>query len=101
MKSQSKVGTFLRRALDAKTDERAGLLGWGRWRGGRRATAERLVKHGWHVLHSIPLGTGKSDIDHLLIGPGGVFTINPKNHPGGKVWVGEHAFRVNGQRPTT
>lgn len=49
------------------------------------------------MLHSIPVGKGKSDIDHLLIGPGGVFTVNTKHHPGGRIWVGKHAVRVNGQ----
>ncbi|MFJ9084692.1 nuclease-related domain-containing protein [Streptomyces sp. NPDC102384] len=27
------------------------------------------------------------DIDHLLIGQGGVFTINAKNHEGKSVWI--------------
>lgn len=96
MRAQSKVGTFLKRALDVKTDERAFRVG----AAGEEAVGprlERLVKHGWHVLHSIPVGKGKSDIDHLLVGPGGVYTVNTKNHPGGRVWVGEHAVRVNGQ----
>lgn len=39
-----------------------------------------------------------SDIDHLIIGPGGVFTANAKNHPNGKVWVGGDTVMVNGQR---
>ena len=96
MRAQSKVGTFFKRALDVKTDERAFRVG----AAGEEAVGprlERLVKHGWHVLHSIPVGKGKSDIDHLLVGSGGVYTVNTKNHPGGKVWVGEHAIRVNGQ----
>ena len=37
-----------------------------------------------------------SDIDHVLIGWGGVYTINTKTHPGGRVWVGRNAVRVNG-----
>lgn len=96
MKSRSKVGTFFKRALDVKTDERAFRVG----AAGEEAVGprlERLVERGWYVLHSIPVGERGSDIDHLLIGPGGVYTVNTKNHPGGKVWVGEHAVRVNGQ----
>lgn len=96
MKERSKFKTFLARAVDAKTDERAFRVG----AAGEEAVGprlERLAKHGWKMLHSVSVGKGKSDIDHLLIGPGGVFTINTKNHPGGKVWVGEHAIRVNGQ----
>jgi hypothetical protein len=52
----------------------------------------------WHALHSIPIGTKGSDIDHLVIGPGGVFTINTKHHDGGKLWVGGRRILVNGQR---
>ena len=28
----------------------------------------------WKILHAVPVGTGASDIDHVLIGPAGVFT---------------------------
>jgi hypothetical protein len=95
MKERSKVGTFLARAFDMKTDERAFRVGAsGEETVGARL--EKLEKHGWHVLHSIPVGKGDSDIDHLLIGPGGVFTVNTKNHPGKQVWVGQHAIRING-----
>lgn len=96
MKSRSTFGTFLKRALDVKTEERAFRVG----AAGEEAVGprlERLVDRGWWVLHSIPVGERGSDIDHLLIGPGGVYTVNTKNHPGGRVWVGEHAIRVNGQ----
>lgn len=97
MKSQSKVGTFLKRAFDVRTDERAFRVG----AAGEEAVGarlERLTKHGWHVLHSIPVGSRGSDIDHLLIGPSGVFPVNTKRHPQGKVWVGERAILVNGQK---
>lgn len=30
----------------------------------------------WQSLHSVPVGTQGSDIDHVVLGPGGVFTIN-------------------------
>jgi hypothetical protein len=51
----------------------------------------------WRVLHSIPIGDKGTDIDHLVIGPGGVFTLNTKNHSGQSVWVHTQAFRVNGR----
>lgn len=95
MKDRSRARTFLARAVDAKTDERAFRVG----ADGEEAVGprlERLVKRGWHVLHSIPVGQRGSDIDHLLIGPGGLYTINTKNHPGKTIWVGEHAIKVNG-----
>jgi hypothetical protein len=34
----------------------------------------------WHVLHGVWLGRG--DIDHVLVGPGGLFTIETKSHGG-------------------
>lgn len=96
MKEQSRVGTFLKRAFDVKTGERAFRVG----ADGEEAVGarlDRLVKHGGRVLHSIPVGKGKSDIDHLVITKGGVYPVNSKRHPGGKVWVGQHQIRVNGQ----
>lgn len=86
----------LARALNVHTDERAWRVG----AEGEEAVGARLEKlrdHGWHVLHSVPVGTNDSDIDHVLIGPGGVFTLNTKNHPGGKIWVAKYQMRVNGQ----
>lgn len=52
----------------------------------------------WRVLHSVPVGSTGSDIDHVVIGPAGVFTLNAKNHKGTKVWVGGDTFMVNGVR---
>ena len=49
-------------------------------------------------MHAVPVGERGSDIDHVVIGPGGVFTLNAKHHPGGKLWVGGDTFMVNGQR---
>ena len=42
----------------------------------------------WRCLHAVPVGRRGSDIEHALIRPGGVFTINAKHHPGARVWVG-------------
>lgn len=54
--------------------------------------------HEWRVLHAVPVGTGTSDIDHVLIGPPGVFTINTKNHAGQAIWVAGRTFMVAGKR---
>lgn len=59
---------------------------------------ERLTRRGWRVLHSIELPR-KVDIDHLLIGPGGVFCINTKHHLGKAVWVGDEMVRINHGKP--
>ncbi|MGW7336642.1 nuclease-related domain-containing protein [Streptomyces sp. NPDC054808] len=77
---------------------------WDRWRKGlageRRVGAElnRLGRHGWRVLHSIPLAN-KVDVDHLLIGPGGVFSINTKHHHKRAVWVGDDSVIVDHGKP--
>ncbi|WP_411700142.1 nuclease-related domain-containing protein [Conyzicola sp.] len=52
----------------------------------------------WVVLHALPVGTGTTDIDHVVIGPGGVFIINTKSHPGQAVWASQRAFLVSGVR---
>lgn len=41
----------------------------------------------WRILHGVPVGTRGSDIDHVVIGPAGVFTVNTKHHPGASVDV--------------
>lgn len=52
----------------------------------------------WLVLHAIPVGKGSSDIDHLLVGPAGVFTVNTKNHSGQAVWVAGRTLMVAGKK---
>ncbi|MDP9696147.1 UNVERIFIED_ORG: hypothetical protein J2X79_003726 [Arthrobacter globiformis] len=52
----------------------------------------------WTVLHAVPVGTGSSDIDHVLIGPAGVFTLNTKNHAGQPIWVADSTFMVAGKK---
>lgn len=53
---------------------------------------------GWHVLHSVPVGMRGADIDHVVVGPPGVVTINTKHHPGQRVWVGARSVLVAGSR---
>jgi hypothetical protein len=58
----------------------------GRWlRGaeGERVVGEvcaELKGNGWHAIHDVSLGHG--NVDHILVGPGGIFTIETKSHPG-------------------
>ena len=52
---------------------------------------------GWTVFHALPVGSRGSDIDHLVVGPGGTFTINTKNHSGKNIWVGQRTLIVSGQ----
>jgi hypothetical protein len=41
---------------------------------------ETLPAQEWRVIHDASLGRG--NIDHILIGPAGVFTVETKSHPG-------------------
>ena len=94
--AQGRFTGFLARAFDVKTDERAWRIG----ADGEEAVAAQFAKlgPGWRVLHAVRVGECGSDIDHVVIGPAGVFTVNAKNHPNGSIWVGGNTFMVNGQR---
>lgn len=96
LREEAPVRTFVARVLGVHTDERAWRVG----AAGERKVAKRLEKlpDGWHVLHAIPVGHRGSDIDHLVIGPGGVFTINAKHHPDASVWVAGNTFMINGRK---
>ncbi|HMH58190.1 MAG TPA: nuclease-related domain-containing protein [Galbitalea sp.] len=65
---------------------------------GEIVVAEKLERlgEGWHVIDAVPVGAAGSDIDHVVIGPTGVFTINTKAHANKKVWAAGHALRING-----
>ncbi len=75
-------------------------LSWIRGIRGELLMARRLERLGpeWTVLHSVPVGERGSDIDHLLVGPAGVFPINAKRHVDKRVSVGEHLIFVDGHR---
>jgi hypothetical protein len=56
---------------------------WLRGAAGERAVGAVLAQledEGWRALHDISLGRG--NVDHVLVGPGGIFTIETKSHPG-------------------
>ncbi len=67
----------------------------GRWRRGAEGEEhvgqilEGLSADGWHVLHDVSFGRG--NIDHIAIGPSGVFTVETKSHAG--------RFSVDGLEP--
>lgn len=87
--------TMLARLAHVHTDERAFRIG----AKGEEIVGRRLDRLGpaWHVLHSVQVGNDDADIDHVVIGPGGVFTINTKHHPGGRAWIGRWAIKIDGQ----
>jgi len=41
---------------------------------------EQLPASSWYVIHDASFGRG--NIDHILIGPAGLFTVETKSHPG-------------------
>lgn len=96
LKEAAPVRTFLARVLGVKTDERAWRIG----ADAEEAVASRLAKLGdqWRVLHAVLVGENGSDIDHVVIGPPGVITLNVKHHPRGKAWIGDRAVMVNGHK---
>jgi hypothetical protein len=52
----------------------------------------------WDVLHVVPIEGGVKDIDHLVIGPPGVFAIVTVNFPGQEVRVTGDSLTVSGAR---
>jgi hypothetical protein len=73
----------------------------------RGAAAERraaqlldpLARHGWAVLHDLALPGSQANLDHLVIGPSGVFVIDSKQYrgrlqlvPTGRLWHGRHSL---------
>ena len=68
---------------------------------GERIVADKLselVPHGWYVLHDVHWpGRPKANLDHVLVGPGGVVVVDSKNWTGevkvasGVLWQGRYA----------
>ena len=96
LRRQAPVRTLVARVLGVHTDERAWRVG----ARGERIVADELGKlgEGWSVLHDIAVGTRNANIDHVVVGPGGVFTVNAKFHAGKAVWVGGDTVLIDGHR---
>jgi len=68
------------RAALLRAEEADGLLQSAE---GKREVGEicaALGTDGWHALHGVSIGRG--NIDHILVGPGGIFTIRLNSHRG-------------------
>jgi hypothetical protein len=67
---------------------------------GEREVGRKLnrwaARNGWHVLHAVPVGQAGADIDHVVIAPFGVVTVNTKTTKT-RVWVGEHGMTLGGK----
>jgi hypothetical protein len=69
-----------------------------RERGGSvRTRLDRLTQEGWQVVHGVPLGRQGTVVDHLLLGPGGIFTVTERAHPGRRVRVARRSIEVDGR----
>jgi Nuclease-related domain len=75
-------------------------IAWRRGAAGERRTARLLSpleRHGWTVLHDLTIPGSRANLDHLVIGPGGVFVIDSKQYrgrlqldPAGRLWHGRY-----------
>jgi hypothetical protein len=73
---------------------------WRRGAAGERRTARLLApleRHGWAILHDLAIPGSPANIDHLVIGPGGVLVIDSKQYRGrllldsyGMLWHGRY-----------
>jgi hypothetical protein len=73
---------------------------WRQGAAGERRTArllDPLERRGWAVLHDLAVPRSQANIDHLVIGPGGVFVIDSKQYRGrlrldssGRLWHGRY-----------
>jgi hypothetical protein len=73
---------------------------WRRGARGERRTArklDRLTDHGWIIFHDLAVPGSRANIDHLAVGPSGIFLIDSKNWrgrlvfaPDGTLWHGSY-----------
>jgi Nuclease-related domain len=75
-------------------------VAWRHGAAGERRTARLLAgleRQGWVVLHDLAVPGSRANIDHLVVGPGGVFVIDSKQYrghlrldPSGRLWHGRY-----------
>ena len=51
----------------------------------------------WTVLQAVAIGSPNAEIDHLVIGPGGIFTITTKHKVIGDIRIGRNTLRIDGE----
>lgn len=56
---------------------------------------DRLASDGWYVFHDVPLSRQGDVVQHLLIGPGGIYAITVHVHLGAHVQVDRRTLYVN------
>jgi hypothetical protein len=75
-------------------------IAWRRGAAGEQRTARLLgplERQGWVVLHDLAVPGSRANVDHLVIGPGGVFVVDSKQYrgrlqldPSGRLWLGRY-----------
>jgi Nuclease-related domain len=75
-------------------------IAWRRGAAGEQRTARLLgplERQGWAVLHDLAVPGSQANLDHLVIGPGGVFVVDSKQYqgrlqldPSGRLWHGRY-----------
>jgi len=75
-------------------------IAWRRGAAGERRTARLLgplERQGWVVLHDLAVPGSRANIDHLAVGPGGIFVVDSKQYRGrlqldrsGRLWHGRY-----------
>lgn len=90
----SEAKRYTNRLVGKRSEDEAWQLG----ADGEATVAAELARLGpaWRTLHSVPVGNKGSDIDHVVIGMAGVFTVNAKNHSRSRILVNENYVSVSG-----
>jgi hypothetical protein len=82
----------------------ADTLAWRRGAQGERRTARLLApleRHGYQVFHDLAIPGSAANVDHLVVGPTGVFVIDSKRYRGhlhysaGRLWHGRRPLDRN------
>jgi hypothetical protein len=75
-------------------------IAWSIGANGEAATArylDPLAEHGFVVMHDLSIPRSKANVDHVVIGPTGVFVVETKNIRG-KVRIDGETVRIDGRR---
>ncbi len=64
----------------------------------RNAKELKNLGEGFTLLHCAPTGDDNTEVDHLVIGPSGIFTVTTRNHSGYRILVADDVLTVNTRR---
>ena len=57
-----------------------------------------MLPDDWAAFHSMPIGNRDTDVDHIIVGPAGLFTVTTKAHRGREVRVADRMIRIDGHK---